>query len=782
MSKKVVLGTLLTLTVLMACSRPDESRSQVPDPYAGGQTYPWSDRLNPPSADPYAGGQTYPWTGIRTPAASLEAQALGSGDNFLSDLTWTSASNAWGPVEKDQSNGDKFATDGRSITIGGQVFAKGLGVHAASEISYAVGGMCNTFTASVGLDDEVGDRGTVVFQVWNGTATKLYDSGLVRGVDAAKPVSVNIAGVQNLRLVVTDNGDGVSYDHADWANASVSCPAQQPSGDTFISTLPWTSATNTWGPVERDQSNGEKLAGDGRPLTIGGQVFARGLGVHAASEIGYALSGQCSTFTASVGVDDEVGDKGTVVFQVWNGTASKLYDSGILRGTDAAKPVSVNVAGVQNLRLVVTNSGDGVSFDHADWADARLTCAGDSTAPAAPSALTASPQGGGSAPGGIVLDWADNSESDLAGYRVYRAVRADGLYSLITPQGLTASTFTDTYAPENAFSFYRVVATDSGGNTSAAASANALRPPAPTTSTYSYAALANQPYSVSEAQGRMLNGRLYAFGGFDSLKGCCTPTNRAYMYDPATNVWTPLAYMPEKGVTHAGLTTDGTSLYYAGGYLANSTWNGQIFGTRAVWRYDPASNTYSRLPDLPTERAAGQLEYLDGKLHYFGGTNLARTQNVGDHYVLDLTGAASAWTVAAPLPNPRHHMGSTVMGGKIYAVGGQHGHDQASVTQASLHVYDPATNTWTALTSLPRARSHIANSTFVLAGRLIVAGGESSHERPISDVSAYDPATNTWTALTPLPVARSSSVAGPTGQGFLYTGGNSRGGWLVLPQ
>ncbi|MFB9993285.1 NPCBM/NEW2 domain-containing protein [Deinococcus oregonensis] len=777
MSKKVVLGTLAALTALMACSRPDGSQSQAPDPYADGKTYPWSDRLEAVTGDPYAGGQTYPWVGIRTPAAGAAPQALGSGNNFLSDLTWTSATNAWGPIEKDQSNGDKFATDGRSITIGGQVFAKGLGVHAASEVSYALGGMCNTFTAQVGIDDEVGNRGTVVFQVWNGTTSKLYDSGLVQGIDAAKPISLNIAGVQNLRLVVTDNGDGVSFDHADWANASVNCPAQQPSGDTNISGLTWTSASNTWGPVERDQSNGEKLAGDGKPLTIGGQVFAKGLGVHAASEVSYALGGTCSTLSAQVGVDDEVGDRGSVVFQAWNGTTSKLYDSGTVRGTDAAKSVSVNVTGVQNLRLVVTNSGDGVSYDHADWADARLTCAGDSTAPAAPGALTASPQAGG-----ITLDWADNSESDLAGYRVYRAARPDGLYSLVTPQGLTASTFTDAYAPENAASFYRVVATDSGGNASSAALVNALRPPAPLTSSYAYSGLTNQPYSVSEAQGRMLNGRLYTFGGFDSLKGCCTPTNRAYMYDPATNVWTPLAYMPDKGVTHAGLTTDGASLYYAGGYLANNTWNGQIFGTKAVWRYDPASNTYSRLPDLPIERAAGQLEYLDGKLHYFGGTNLARTQNVGDHYVLDLTGGAAAWTVAAPLPNPRHHMGSAVMGGKIYAVGGQHGHDQASVTQTSLHVYDPATDTWTALQSLPRARSHIANSTFVSAGRLIVAGGESSHEHPITDVSAYDPATNTWTALTPLPVARSSSVAGPAGQGFLYTGGNTRAGWMVLPQ
>ena len=35
---------------------------------------------------------------------------------------------------------------------------------------------------------------------------------------------------------------------------------------------------------------------------------------------------------------------------------------------------SVNVTGKTNLQLVVTNGGDNVNYDHADWADAKLTC------------------------------------------------------------------------------------------------------------------------------------------------------------------------------------------------------------------------------------------------------------------------------------------------------------------------------------------------------------------------------------------------------------------------
>ncbi|MFC0617222.1 Kelch repeat-containing protein, partial [Deinococcus budaensis] len=437
------------------------------------------------------------------------------------------------------------------------------------------------------------------------------------------------------------------------------------------------------------------------------------------------------------------------------------------------------VSGVNELRLVVTDAGDGLNYDHADWAGARVTCSGsgDTTPPPAPAGLTASATGVG-----ITLGWGAAAAPDLAGYRLERAPTPQGPFLAVTPQLLTVTTFEDTFAPEGVTSHYRVVAVDTSGNASAAATGSAARPPAPAANSLTYAPVASQPYGVSEAQGRTVNGKVYTFGGFDSLKGCCTPTDRAYVYEPAANTWTPLPPMPDRGATHAGMTTDGVNIYYAGGYVANAAWTGQVFGTRAAWRFEIASRRYVRLPDLPVERAGGQLEYLNGKLHYFGGTNLARTQDVGDHYVLDLAAGAPSWTAAAPLPNPRHHMGSAVLGGRIYAVGGQHGHDGSLVTQASVHAYDPATNTWTARRDLPSARGHISSSTFVLGGRLVVAGGEQAHGQPIAAVNAYDPATDTWAALTPLPAARASGVAGPLGNGFVYvTGNSSRSGWRAVP-
>lgn len=217
-------------------------------------------------------------------------------------------------------------------------------------------------------------------------------------------------------------------------------------------------------------------------------------------------------------------------------------------------------------------------------------------------------------------------------------------------------------------------------------------------------------------------------------------------------------------------------MYLVSGYVASSPGSGQRFGSVEAWRYDVGDDAYVALPDLPVERSAGQLEHLDGQLHYFGGTNLARTEDTAEHYVLDLADLAAGWTEAAPLPNARHHLGAAVLDGLIYAVGGQHGHDAALVTQDDVHAYDPASDSWTQVADLPAALGHISSQTFVLDGRIVVAGGELAHGGPYSaEVHAYDPLSDTWsTSSTPLPQSRSSAVGGPVGDGFVLSGGNGR--------
>jgi len=302
--------------------------------------------------------------------------------------------------------------------------------------------------------------------------------------------------------------------------------------------------------------------------------------------------------------------------------------------------------------------------------------------------------------------------------------------------------------------------------------------------TITWSTAASQKYPVSEAQGRVVNGKLYSFGGFDSQKSTFTPTKRAYVYNPVTNAWSAIADLPYTpngagfgGVTHAGITTDGTDIFIAGGYTSNTAGTGQIFGTKQVWKYIISRNVYTRLPDLPIDIAAGQLEYLAGKLHYIGGTNSARTLDLGNHYVLDLNNLSNGWKTLASLPNPRQHAGSVVYGGKIYFVGGQHHHDAKLVTQKDVHVYNPTSNSWLKLADLPvpsgaSGRGHISSAAVVMADRIIVLGGELEHQTSTNMVSAFSPATNSWTNLTPLPKVRYSGTAAVMSGNIYYAGGS----------
>ncbi len=150
-------------------------------------------------------------------------------------------------------------------------------------------------------------------------------------------------------------------------------PASASSGTltNYVSDLPFTVVRNGLGAVERDRSNGTEYNGDGKNITLAGKVYGKGLGVHANSEIIVALNGQYSRFVSDVGVDDEVGFKGTVEFQVWvDGT--RLYSSGRMYGFSLTNKIDLNVTGKQQLKLIVTQSDATTTDDHADWADARL--------------------------------------------------------------------------------------------------------------------------------------------------------------------------------------------------------------------------------------------------------------------------------------------------------------------------------------------------------------------------------------------------------------------------
>jgi alpha-galactosidase len=138
----------------------------------------------------------------------------------------------------------------------------------------------------------------------------------------------------------------------------------------WLGSLDLTKVRQGWGQAQADK------AVTGKPLSIAGERFDRGVGTHANSTFWIELAGGASRFQARVGVDDAAGnDKASVVFKIV-GDGRRLWSSGVMRRGQPARAVDVDVRGVARLVLWVEDAGDGTDFDHADWAGARLLVSG----------------------------------------------------------------------------------------------------------------------------------------------------------------------------------------------------------------------------------------------------------------------------------------------------------------------------------------------------------------------------------------------------------------------
>ncbi len=145
-----------------------------------------------------------------------------SGTYQVSDISWLTSSNGWGPVERNMSNGEQAAGDGGTLSIVGSTYPSGIGAHADSAVHVYLGRACRIFTAKVRIDGEVGSNGSVRFQVY-GDGRLLGYTDVKTGSQAATTMTVSTGGYLALDLRATDARESINYDHPDWAAARFVC-------------------------------------------------------------------------------------------------------------------------------------------------------------------------------------------------------------------------------------------------------------------------------------------------------------------------------------------------------------------------------------------------------------------------------------------------------------------------------------------------------------------------------------------------------------------------------
>jgi hypothetical protein len=106
------------------------------------------------------------------------------------------------------------------------------------------------------------------------------------------------------------------------------------------------------------------------PLQLDGVRYAKGLAIHSRTTLVYRLSGRFRRLAAVAGIDDAVRPRGNVRLVI-RGDGRVLADLPIA-GTDPARPLDLDLAGVTRLTLLVDFGEDGDVGDHLVLCDARL--------------------------------------------------------------------------------------------------------------------------------------------------------------------------------------------------------------------------------------------------------------------------------------------------------------------------------------------------------------------------------------------------------------------------
>ncbi|MFJ8939658.1 sigma-70 family RNA polymerase sigma factor [Streptomyces sp. NPDC102365] len=108
-------------------------------------------------------------------------------------------------------------------------------------------------------------------------------------------------------------------------------------------------------------------------MSVAGKRYANGVTVHGASSVTIDLNRTCSSYDAMVGVDDLTMGLGQVRFSVF-ADGVRRWQSGLIRGGQAAVPVHVDLTGRKTIRLVVEPYSGFGPVALADWADSRFRC------------------------------------------------------------------------------------------------------------------------------------------------------------------------------------------------------------------------------------------------------------------------------------------------------------------------------------------------------------------------------------------------------------------------
>jgi non-specific serine/threonine protein kinase len=269
------------------------------------------------------------------------------------------------------------------------------------------------------------------------------------------------------------------------------------------------------------------------------------------------------------------------------------------------------------------------------------------------------------------------------------------------------------------------------------------------------------PSSIEYAASAEVGGRIWLLGGIGANE---TATARIAAFDRVLNTWTPGPNLPTS-LHHATAVNYKGEAVVIGGFLPGPA----LTSVASAHVYALRGDKWVRLPPLKHARGAAAAAVVGNKIVVVGGQ--ADGKLVPETEVFD----GKRWTDGAEMPTPREHLGAASDGRYVYAVGGRQ--LSAAENVGALERYDPASDSWTKLTAMPKVVGSVG-VTF-MAGRVIAVGGEGVTTAS-NVVQGYDVRRHAWSQLPSLPKGRHGAAV-TTLRGSLYAIGGAAAAGHVQP-
>lgn len=269
-----------------------------------------------------------------------------------------------------------------------------------------------------------------------------------------------------------------------------------------------------------------------------------------------------------------------------------------------------------------------------------------------------------------------------------------------------------------------------------------------------------------ESAGVAVNGKLYVFGGRGDR-----PVD---VYDPVSNTWHEAADAPME-MHHFQAAAVGSKIYIIGAFTCCYPVE-DIIGT--IYVFDTVSESWSTAGSMPASRRRGSTATIvrNGKIYLLGGNTNGHSGGAVPWFD-EYDPATGTWTTLPDAPNARDHFQAALVGNRLVAAAGRQSAQPSpqANTVGTTDVYDFGTGNWLTRASIPTQR---AGTVTVAAGEeAIVLGGEVANTAAaLRTVEAYNPLTNLWRTLKPMIDARHGAAGDVIANRLHIVAGNAQRG------